>query len=374
MPDHLIPRLQRIALVFGDEAAAAHVREAVQGRVDIAYATAAACFDASRMAEANVEAALVNLDDGGWLDAVAAELDAAGVPLVYNDSGISRGLEGWARARWLRHLLAKLRGSTDVDPPRPEQAAPRGGVPFVGLEDSQVPPHQTGVFERPLSPQEIETMTADFVQETAGAQAGDGARRAAADAPTVASGAMPDADAGPSQPVEEPGVDDLEVDTETLSAMIDARLSDAQSRSPSDSPEVWRVVEGGTASPATPTAGAESESGVAVAGHASAAPVAAAGGSAEEPEASPLSLLSLDDWQLVDTDDAPAPAPQREHKKNPEPELPASLAALQLEPMETASAVVHTEPIERWLHESEPRKSAARAENAEEAESVGDKA
>ena len=351
MADHLVPRIPRIALVSGDEATAAHVREALQAHVEIAYATTATGFDAARMAAANVDAALVNLDESGCLDTVEAALAAANVPVTYNDPEISRSLEGWARARWLRHLLAKLRGSTDVDPPRPGQTMPRVGIPAAAPDDSQVPvPHHPVVFERPLSPQEIETMTADFVQENAGVPTGDMAGPAAADAPAHAT-------ANRVSPVDS-GVDDLEVDTETLSAMIDARLADAESRPASDSQEVWRVVEGGSA---PPVAEAETEPGAAL----------AAARSAPEEE-SPLSLLSLDDWQLVDPDAAPAPAPKREQQKNPEPVLSESLAGLALEPIETVTTVVHTEPIERWLHASEPRKATARSDA--EAESVGDKA
>jgi two-component system chemotaxis response regulator CheB/chemosensory pili system protein ChpB (putative protein-glutamate methylesterase) len=359
VPDHLIPRLPRIALVFGDEAAATHLREALQAHVEIAYASDAGGFDAARMAAANVDAALVNLDDGGGLDTVEALLDAADVPVVYNDPEISRGLEGWARARWLRHLLAKLRGSTDVDPPRPGQPAAGFAVPSAAASHDSQAPHHAGVFERPLSPQEIETMTADFVQESAGVPAGDMARSAVADAParTAATGEPLDA----LEPMQAPAVDDLDVDTETLSAMIDARLADTDSRSAPDSPEVWRVVENGPAS--TPDAGPPAGT--------AAAPVEAAD-SSDEPS---LSLPSLDDWQLVDTDAAPAPAPRREQQKNSELALAESLAglSLELEPMETVATVVHAEPIERWLHESEPRKTA-NAHGDAEAESVGGKA
>ncbi|HET7592704.1 MAG TPA: hypothetical protein VFK00_06855 [Rhodanobacteraceae bacterium] len=366
MPDHLIPRLPRIALVFGDQAAAAHLREALQAHVEIAYASDAGGFDAARMAAANVDAALVNLDDGGGLDTFEALLDAADVPVVYNDPEISRELEGWARARWLRHLLAKLRGSTDVDPPRPGQPAAGFAVPSAAASHDSRAPHHTGVFERPLSPQEIETMTADFVQESAGVPAGDMGQSAVADAPaqTAATGALADA---ALEPVQAHGVDDLDVDTETLSAMIDARLADADSRSPSDSPEVWRLVEGGTAANAMPDAGAEPGSSV--------APVVATSGAVEDSEV-PVSLPSLDDWQLVDTDAAPAPAPRREQQKNSDLALAESLAglSLELEPMETVTTVVHAEPIERWLHESEPRKTAASARSDAEAESIGGKA
>lgn len=378
MPDHAEPGLPRIALVFGDEAAAAHVRDAVQVHVDIVYATSAAAFDATRMAAANVVAALVNLDDSEWLDAFEAKLEATNVPMVYNDPEISRGLQGWERARWLRHLLAKLQGSTDVDPPRPSPAGRPAGNPPAAFDDSRVPvSHEPGVFERPLSPQEIETMTADFVgvQETAGAQTGAVAQPAVADAPidTVAPRALPEVATAiqPGSGVD--NTDDLDVDTETLSAMIDARLADAESRSPSNSQEVWRLVEGGATPPVAPVADAETASGAAVADVDNASPPRALAGTAPDEAEVTASLPSLDDWQLVDPEAEPAPVADRVHQRNPEPALPESLAGLALEPMETISAVLHTEPIERWLHESESRKSA-KVGSAAESEPVGDKA
>ncbi|MGN6191507.1 MAG: hypothetical protein ACTHM4_05110, partial [Rhodanobacteraceae bacterium] len=120
MPDRAMETLPRIALVFGDEAAVAHVREAMAGHVEIEYASAAVDFDAARLASAGVASALVNLDGGDWLETVESALHAAGIAVVYNDPEMSQSLEGWSRARWLRHLVAKLRGSRDVDPPRPE--------------------------------------------------------------------------------------------------------------------------------------------------------------------------------------------------------------------------------------------------------------
>jgi hypothetical protein len=150
--------------------------------------------------------------------------------------------------------------------------------------------------------------------------------------------------------------------------MIDARLADAEARSP-NSTEVWRVVEDDPAPAATPPSEAAS---IAAAGDADVSSVPPAGDT-DKAEAAP-SLSSLNDWQLVDVDAEPAPVAASERKKNPEPVLPASLAGLELEPMDVAAPVVHTEPVERWLHKSEPRKPATNSEHTDEAESVGDKA
>src|SRR5579875_329972 len=117
-----------IAFIYSDESLAVHVREAIDAQVHIVYQASTGELDAQRLTATRVAAALVNLDSSSnadRLDQLAAVLDAAGVPVVFNDAEISRGLDGWARARWARHLLAKLRGSNDFYPPRPDAAAPR---------------------------------------------------------------------------------------------------------------------------------------------------------------------------------------------------------------------------------------------------------
>jgi hypothetical protein len=416
VPDHAAPGLLRIALVFGDDAAAAHVREAMQGHADIVYATSAADFDATRMAGANATAALVNLDDGDWLEGIEASLDAAGIAVVYNDPEISRGLEGWGHARWLRHLLAKLRGSVDVDPPRPEQANPTAPHIRSAAEPETTAPAEAPaasaakVVERPLSPKEIETMTADFVAvpesvvlqvgevasrpdvviadapaaEGAPAVDADGVGGVAVSAPRDDTAAVPmqaeaGADADPSGSADPTRLDsegDLDVDTEALSAMIDARLADPEPGTPSDSPEVWRVVESGPADPVAHDATAESGC--------EADPV---DGAAEAVEPVPVdaarddadvlaSLPSLDDWQLVDAEAASAPVAAATHERNePEHAFSDSFAGLELVPMETVSAVaINADPIERWLQDTKSAKpQAATADDTTKVGSGGGK-
>lgn len=373
MPDSgLLP----IALLYGEEADIAHVREALQGQVEIAYSACAREFDVARLGDAHVAAALVNVDGGAWLEAVEASLDAIGVAVVYNDPEISRALEGWDRARWLRHVLAKLRGSADKDPPRPGQAAPtaasRVGAPSEPQGSAR---RQAAVVERPLSPQEIETMTADFVavQENAAAPGQPALAEGAAHAANAAAAAEPPPAAG--MPAQDEGLaaaieGELDVDTEALSAMIDARLADAEARE--DPTEVWRLVESGNL-PDAPAAPAET---VAAAMPPAGDPQAAAESGDDDVLAS---LPSLDDWQLVDPDAAPVAAPvaaREPTRKSKEVEFALSdaLAGLELVPMETVSvAQVNTDPVERWLHESEPRKASNEAGDVPKTASHGGK-
>lgn len=383
MLDQKIPARPRVALVFADADSAGHLRDAMSGHVEIVYETSAADFDVSRVAGAQATAALVNLDDCESLDVVETRLQEAGIAVVFNDPEISSKLDGWAQARWLRHLTAKLSGNSDFDPPRPvvAQTAPiivaatpeagrseerRATIP-LGAEDA---PH---LVERPLSPAEIESMTVDFVaaQEPQAPPAGSdetaNAIPLAADsgsaestlpaAPefepeieietslsTAAVDAMDDAIATPEPDNGHGDHDALDIDTEALSAMIDARLAAAEGEPVPESPEVWRVVEGGSVSavelpPTEPGPVAE-------------VPAAASMPAAAVDDADVLRALpSLDDWQLVDPEAPSAPTPVAKRDEQPSAALSIDFAGLELVPVEpVVAAELNSDPIERWMH------------------------
>jgi hypothetical protein len=398
MPDRVFDELPRIALVYGREAAAAHVRDAVGEQLQVVYAASAGEFDVARMHGARASAALVNLDDGDWLDAIETRLEQAGIAVVYNDPEISRDLEGWERARWLRHLVAKLRGSSDVDPPRPETARPQAPdthaivAPAAQIDAApEATPHTSDatLAELPLSPEEIETMTVDLVagrQQSANAIPAEPPALAPAYAPAglmamdlaveeaaasaTRAGYLDLADAEPAtHAVAQVSLDTdfdaegLDVDTEALSAMIDARLADSAGETmPSGSPQVWRVA-GGAVSPGQPD-------------HAI-PPVAAQAMPATPaldavPDDADLldSLPSLDDWTLIDPEAPAAPVATRASEA-PEPVSFGSFAGLELMPMETVVPVrVNVDPIERWLDDDK----SAGTESANAARAGGAKA
>lgn len=419
MADQASSELPRIAFVFGDAALAAHVREAMAGHAEIVYATSGTEFDAARLADAQVVAALVNIDGGDWLDVIEAKLQAAAVRVVFNDPEISQGLESWERARWLRHLAAKLRGSADFDPPRPiptassPVAVATNELPVVVMAPAVVSAPETvagneeATVERPLSPHEIETMTADFIAvpempdvdapstrppedlaviaavqvAPAAAQSGESPDRPealsedavqaglssivaqdTASMPAAEPGGSIDADTSTRTDSDAAGL--LDVDTEALSAMIDARLAEPESHVPSDEEESWAISDVPAARASTehaandPTPGqsdAQHREGTSVpapAGDAPTTPVVTAGDTDADVLAS---LPSLDDWRLLDPDaeveQTPKPAGER---KSPEPVLPDSFAGLELVPMETIIPIErNTDPIERWLDDTE---------------------
>jgi two-component system chemotaxis response regulator CheB/chemosensory pili system protein ChpB (putative protein-glutamate methylesterase) len=375
-----------VALVFGDADSAGHLRDAVSDHVDIVYDTSATDFDVSRMVGSQATAALVNLDDCESLDDVETGLQEVGVAVVFNDPEISSRLDGWAQARWLRHLTAKLSGNNDFDPPRPATAQ---ATPVVAAAETQGPV-ETGsaaapgaddapqLVERPLSPAEIESMTADFVavqepqvapvafEEAATAfpgptEPGDTEPASAAateigneiEIETLPAEVEPmdEVIAGQDPEVERRESDALDVDTEALSAMIDARLAAAEGEPVPESPEVWRVVEEGTVSAVDLPPVEESA-------QESAHPVATA---APVNDADLLKALpSLDDWQLVDPEAPAAPAPAARRDEPASPALSIDFAGLELVPVETIVPVeLNSEPIERWMHVSDDKANAA---------------
>ena len=403
MLDEKIPARPRVALVFADPDSAGHLRDAVSNHVDIVYETSAADFDVSRVAGSQATAALVNLDDCESLDAVETRLQEAGVAVVFNDPEISSKLDGWAQARWLRHLTAKLSGNSDFDPPRPAttQAAPAvaaaeaqnstesGSATPLGAED--VPQ----LVERPLSPAEIESMTADFValQEPQASSAGFDETATAiplaadvdsAESPvpataefaaeietppsTVAVDAVDGAIAVPYPGNEHRDHDTLDIDTEALSAMIDARLAAAEGEPVRKSPEVWREVEGGNVS-AVELPPIEPE------------PIAVASPAASQSvvpidDADVLKALpSLDDWQLVDPEAPVAPGPAAKRDELAAPALSIDFAGLELVPVETVVAVeLSSEPLERWMHVGDDKSGAGGNKKSAAADSKGERA
>jgi len=404
--DDKIPARPRVALVFADADSAGHLRDAVSGHVDIVYETSAADFDVSRVAGTQATAALVNLDDCESLDAVETRLQEAGVAVVFNDPEISSKLDGWAQARWLRHLTAKLSGNSDFDPPRPvaTQAAPLvavaapeaqssmeggGSAALLGAEDAPQ------LAERPLSPAEIESMTADFVavQEPLAAVAGLGESATASpvvadignaespmpvtaeieteiETPAVAAAvdARDGAIAVPDTNSEHGDHDALDIDTEALSAMIDARLAAAEGEPEPESPEVWRVVDGGSVSTVElPPAEPEPVAGVSTVAPTPAAPI---------DDADVLKALpSVDDWQLVDPEAPAAPAPVAKRDEQTSAALSIDFAGLELMPLETVAPVApDSGPFARWMHAGDDEGGAGGKARSATADSKGEHA
>ncbi len=124
-----------IALLSQSGEAGRHLRDALAGAgTPIVYEAPAAQLDRQALEESGARVVVVNLDADveSHLDDVYALLDDDRYNVIFDESGVSSRLSGWEQARWARHLAAKIRGSDNADPPRPEGAeAPPSPAPVV---------------------------------------------------------------------------------------------------------------------------------------------------------------------------------------------------------------------------------------------------
>jgi two-component system chemotaxis response regulator CheB/chemosensory pili system protein ChpB (putative protein-glutamate methylesterase) len=121
MADHA----PRVALLFDDAALSGHLREAlVEHGATIVYESDLRAFAPAELVGSSADVVVIDLDDPGDddLDRLYDTVESGHPRLVFNDSDVSRHLEGWARARWARHLAAKLVGVPPSDPVRPGDA------------------------------------------------------------------------------------------------------------------------------------------------------------------------------------------------------------------------------------------------------------
>ncbi|MGA8277764.1 MAG: chemotaxis protein CheB [Rhodanobacteraceae bacterium] len=93
--------------------------------MNIVYEASVDALDAAALHDSGARTVVINLDADmeAPLDHVHQLLDDARYNVIFNDAQVSTQLAGWERARWLRHLVAKILGAGNVDPPRPGEAA-----------------------------------------------------------------------------------------------------------------------------------------------------------------------------------------------------------------------------------------------------------
>src|SRR5699024_8136458 len=114
-----------VALWFADAELGGHLREALAALgARIVYQGATVDVSEAVLRDSGADVVVVNLEpaDEERMEPLYAALDGGPYQVVFNDAEASRDLSGWDKARWARHLAAKLVGSSDVDPPRPVDA------------------------------------------------------------------------------------------------------------------------------------------------------------------------------------------------------------------------------------------------------------
>lgn len=142
MPESGAPRVA-VALLCGTDDDVEDLREVVRetGGDFVLEADIASCTSADVLAS-RPTVLLVNLPDSieehePLLDELAS---TPGLRVVFNDASITSTLTGWDRARWRRHLRAKLLGHVDDLPPRPEDALSLR----LPRDRESAPPHPVG--------------------------------------------------------------------------------------------------------------------------------------------------------------------------------------------------------------------------------------
>jgi len=114
-----------VALLFDDAELGAHLREALRERgARIVHEGALGTLSREVIHGTGAQVVVVNLDDeaADELDRLYDVIDGDHPRVVFNDAQASRGLDGWDRARWARHLAVKVLADGDIDPPRPADA------------------------------------------------------------------------------------------------------------------------------------------------------------------------------------------------------------------------------------------------------------
>ena len=115
-----------VALLFDDVELGSHLRTALSEHgARIAHEGPISSFDVGKLRQAGVGVLVVNLDDSvddAALDLIYELVASGDIPVVFNDAQASRGLDGWDRARWARHLASKALNNDTIDPPRPAHA------------------------------------------------------------------------------------------------------------------------------------------------------------------------------------------------------------------------------------------------------------
>lgn len=162
-----------IALLFDDGDLGSQLRLALQAHgARIVHEGSVASLSRDLLMESGAEVVVVNLDDeeDDALDRLYDVIDGDTPRVVFNDGQASRALDGWDRARWARHLAAKVMSSADVDPPRPLTAASLA-VPVASpavAENADLT-----VDSIPADEDTAATIAASDVPETAGATPDD---------------------------------------------------------------------------------------------------------------------------------------------------------------------------------------------------------
>lgn len=127
-----------VALLGRDDGARQQLRQALEDLgANVAFEGDPAHASEAAVLGVGPNVVILNLEESadGDFDHLQAVLDDPSINVVFNDSDVSRTLEGWDLARWARHLAAKVLGHDETMPPPPD-GAERLIVPDNAADDN----------------------------------------------------------------------------------------------------------------------------------------------------------------------------------------------------------------------------------------------
>jgi two-component system chemotaxis response regulator CheB/chemosensory pili system protein ChpB (putative protein-glutamate methylesterase) len=148
-----------VALLFDDVELGARLRDVLREHgAHIVHEGDVASLDQQRLREVAADVVVVSLDDAATdaLDQLYGLIDGDRPRVVFNDAQATRGLAGWDRDRWARHLAVKVLQAGDVDPPRPADA-----------RELDIPTGVERAGSTPAAAAVVDVMAADTAESTA---------------------------------------------------------------------------------------------------------------------------------------------------------------------------------------------------------------
>lgn len=273
-----------VALLFADAALGAHLRDALTALgARIVHEGAASEVTREALAASGADVVVVNLEPSevAYLERLYDVLAGGSWHVIFNDAEASRNLSGWDRARWARHLAAKLVGSSDVDPPRPADARAAPPAPLAATEpivaaapDSTVPggPPDAAVHVVPAgdldddvpAPASTDAMAAELEQLLAGVSTDEPADEPADEAVTRPDEPAPREPSTPDEPaVSAHGTVATLGDTLELAPDVPVPVAGIEERqtigTPAAAPD-WGLVDFDAPQPASAPAPAQEDS------------------------------------------------------------------------------------------------------------------
>jgi chemosensory pili system protein ChpB (putative protein-glutamate methylesterase) len=156
-----------VALLFDDTELGGQLREALHERgARIVHEGGVSSLSRELLQQLGAEVVVVNLDDAAddALDQLYELIEGDRPRVVFNDAQASRALVGWDRARWARHLAAKVLEVGDVDPPRPVDAR---SIDIASVESVQATPEVALVDDTPEAAElDVETTESAMATES----------------------------------------------------------------------------------------------------------------------------------------------------------------------------------------------------------------